>query len=59
MSKVITFMLWYLEISRFGGFFLQNPKTGFADSAQLAAASDYVPWRVDVEASGFSRPELA
>jgi hypothetical protein len=42
MPKVITFMNWYVGISRFEGFSTKNPKTGFAVSDARAAASDSV-----------------
>jgi hypothetical protein len=34
--------------SRFGGFFLQNPRTGLVYSGELTVVSDYVPWRVSM-----------
>jgi hypothetical protein len=46
MPKVITFMFWYVGISKFEGFSPKIRKTGFVVSDELARASDSSPGRV-------------
>jgi hypothetical protein len=56
MSKVITFMNWYVEISRFEGCSSKTRKQGLP---VMLSRPERVQGKLDLALSGFARSELA